>query len=268
MSRPATLIVETAQRAAGPRPSEDRIFTTPNAVIILDGATQAIKLERNGAWIAQELGQRLADGLLDDPECELPKLLEGCIAELVDTYGLVPGQAPSTTVSIVRLANDRLDVMVLCDSPVIVLDADGQVHEIRDDRLDDVSRSIERPPGRRDLTDPRWVKVVEDFEAHRNQPGGFWVPSATPEAARYSIERSFDAGSVDTAVLLTDGASAGVDDYGVPSTWSEGVEIANRSAEEFIALVQTTEASDPDCKRWPRTKRHDDKSIAVAHVRP
>ncbi|MEM7338113.1 MAG: hypothetical protein AAF467_05665 [Actinomycetota bacterium] len=262
-----SLTVTTAARPARPdRPSEDRIFVTPNAVIILDGATQAIKLDRNGEWIAQELGQRLADGLEADPFCELPKLLEDRIGELVDTFGLEPGKAPSTTVSMVRLAGDRLDVMVLCDSPVIVLDRTGNIHQIRDDRLDDVSNSIQRPPGRPDLTDPEWIRTIEEFESHRNQPGGFWVPSATPEAARYSIERSFDAADVDTAVLLTDGASAGVDDYAVPPNWAEGVEVAKRSAAEFVALVHATEESDPDCEHWPRSKIHDDKSVAVVKV--
>ncbi|MCP4963455.1 MAG: hypothetical protein GY925_29825, partial [Actinomycetia bacterium] len=225
-----------------------------------------IKLDRNGAWIAEELGQRLADGLVTEPECELPKLLESCIAELVDTYELAPGHAPSTTVSMVRLANGRLEVMVLCDSPVIVLDTDGRIHQVRDDRLDEVVRSIERPPGKPDMTDARWIRTVEAFESHRNQPGGFWVPSATPEAARHAIQQTFNASTVDTAVLLTDGASAGVDDYGVPPTWLEGVQVAKRSADEFITLVQTTEESDPDCTRWPRTKPHDDKSIAVLQV--
>ncbi len=262
-----SLNVTTAARPAQPgKPSEDRIFVTPNAVIILDGATQAIKLDRNGEWMAQELGLRLADGLEADPMCELPKLLEDRIGELVDTFGLEPGKAPSTTVSMVRLAGDRFDVIVLCDSPVIVLDRSGDVHQIRDDRLDEVSNSIERPPGRPDLTDPRWIRTVEEFESNHNQPGGFWDPSATPDAARYAIERSFDAADVDAAVLLSDGASAGVDDYGIPPTWAEGIQIAKRSAIEFGALVQATEESDPDCEHWPRSKAHDDKSGAGVRV--
>lgn len=267
MPSPPSLIVETATLpGSSGTPSEDRIFTTDNAVIILDGATQAIKLERNGEWIAEELGQRITAGLQTDPLCDLPGLVEHCIAELVTTYELTPGHAPSTTVSMIRLAEDRLDVMVLCDSPVIILDTKGEIHQIRDDRLDEIAASIERPSGKRDMNDPRWIKTVEEFESHRNQPGGFWVPSATPEAARHSIERSFDVGTIDTALLLTDGASAGVDDYGIPTTWAEGIELAQRSADEFVALVHSTEEGDPDCERWPRSKRHDDKSVAVAQL--
>lgn len=266
MSAGPALRVRTAERPGGERPSEDRIFQTPNAVVVLDGATQAFALERDGAWIADELGGRLADGLIASPDADLVPLLERCLADLIDSYDLVPGEAPSTTVNIVRLNADRVDVLVLCDSPVIVLDRSGQVHEIRDDRLAAASASVLRPSGLRDMTDPRWIKAAEDFEALRNHPDGFWVPSATTEAARHSIERSFPVNSIDAILAMSDGVSAGVDDYRIPASWIEAIQLANEAPERLVALVHETEASDPNADRWPRTKRHDDKALAVITI--
>ncbi|MEM9611616.1 MAG: hypothetical protein AAGA59_01630 [Actinomycetota bacterium] len=264
MSADPALVIRTAERAATPdKPSEDRIFQTPNAVIVLDGASQAIKLERDGGWMAEQLGRRLADGLLAEPDCNLPKLLEASITDMVDTYELVPGESPSATSSIVRLSDRRLDVMVLCDSPVIVQTVDGEIHQIRDDRLDEIADSIPRPPGHRDMTDPRWIEVVESFEAHRNQPGGFWVASATPEAARHTIERSFEVDQVGTVLAMTDGLSIGVDQYGIPATWSDAIALAASDPLALIDAVHQAEESDTERTRWRRSKVYDDKSLAV-----
>ncbi len=239
---------------------------TPTAAVVLDGATQAVPLDRSGGWIAETLGRLVADGLKDAPSTPLGPLVEASLADLVAAFGLEPGAAPSTTVSIVRLDGAWIDVYVLCDSPVVVLDRSGAVHQVRDERLARLWASFTWPPGRRDMTDPRWVDVVERFEGWRNHPDGFWVASATPSAARYAIERRFPAAEVEVVVAATDGAAAGVDAYGVPATWSEAIAQARRDPGRFLAGVHATEEGDPDGVRWPRTKRHDDKAVAVIEV--
>ena len=67
-----------------------------------------------------------------------------------------------------------------------------------------------------------------------------------------------------TVVLLTDGAAAGVDDYATPTTWQEAlIDLDNRGPATFLAEVHAIENEDPDARRWPRSKRRDDKTIAV-----
>lgn len=167
----------------------------------------------------------------------------------------------------VRLNGDVVDVLVLRDSPVIVLHADGTVREVRDGRLADTVASIQRPDGLADMTDARWITAVTSFEQLRNHPDEFWCTSATPEAARHAIEWHHSAAEIDTILAMTDDASAGVDEYGVPATWHEAIQFAAADPAGLLALVHNTEASDPNATRWPRTKCHDDKAIAVASLR-
>lgn len=260
-----SLIVRTAERPGSPdRPSEDRIFTTPNAVIVLDGATQAIPLERDGGWIADELGRRLVAALTGDPGGELVPMLERCIAAMVDEHDLRPDTAPSTTVNIVRRNGDALDVLVLCDSPVIVLDTAGQIHEIRDDRLNEVIARI-RPRGSlQALPAGERMALISRFEAQRNQPDGFWCVTATPEAAQQAIVASFAVAQVDAVLAVTDGVAVGVLDYGYPPDWRLAFAVAGEHPQNLVDLVHEAEASDPDCSRWPRSKCHDDKAAALA----
>jgi hypothetical protein len=129
------LTVRTAQRRGSTtRPSEDRIFQTDNAVIVLDGATQPIPLERSGGWYADQLGRALTNELEADPFVDLAHLLGRSIATIARRYDLVvrrlfrsvvkqppgqgfripnhpdcmcdaplvPGTAPSATIAILR----------------------------------------------------------------------------------------------------------------------------------------------------------------------
>lgn len=263
-----SLVVRTAERPGGDRPSEDRIFATDNAVIVLDGATQYLNHERDGGWIAEQLGQLLTNGLTLDPAIDLVHLLEQSIATLVDEYQLTPGASPSTTVNIVRAIDDVLDVLVLCDSPVIVLGTNGQVHEIRDDRLAETMGRLQRPSGRVDLNQQIWRDLLAQFEALRNHPNGFWAASATPEAARYAVLARFPISDIDLALAMTDGVAAGVDEYGEPPDWTTAAAIARTRPADLIDLVHRVELTDPDTTRWPRSKCHDDKAIAVVGLAP
>lgn len=258
------LTIEIAQLPGGNGPSEDRVFVTPNAVIVLDGATQIRKLERDGGWIAQQLGQRLADHLTREPEAPPVDVLERSLVDLVAAYDLEPRSAPSTTVNMARLTNCKVDVLVLCDSPVAVQLTDRRIQVVRDDRLQNVLRSIQRPPGRRNMRDPAWQRAVAQFEARRNARGGFWVASADPQAAREAITRSFPLEDVVAVVSMTDGIAIGMDEYRSPPSWEEAITLATTvGPQTLVDLVHATEVLDADCTRWPRTKPHDDKALAV-----
>ena len=262
-----TFELATAERPGGHGPSEDRIVVVGRTVVVIDGATQAVPLTRSGGWLADRLGRALAVRLEHTQSQALASVLHDAIAEVVAEHGLVRGEAPSATVSIVRFGPAEVDVLVLCDSPVMVATVDGRIEPVRDDRIDDAVASVELPPGRRDLSDQRWRAAVEAVETRRNRPGGFWCVSASPEAAWEAVNRSFPVGEVRAVALMTDGVSVGVDRYRTPPDWNEAIELALDDPEALVNLVHATEEGDPDAQRWRRSKRHDDKAIAVARRR-
>jgi hypothetical protein len=49
----------------------------------------------------------------------------------------------------------------------------------------------------------------------------------------------------------------------VAHTWLTAADLARTDPSRLVTLVHDTEAHDPDRRRWPRSKRHDDKTIAV-----
>lgn len=265
MSTDSPLTFRVAQQAGDPnKPSEDRVFLTPNASIVLDGASQWTPLERSGGWIADELGRRLQTGLMESPHRDLRDLLDQAANGLIDTFDLKPGHAPSTTVNIVRASDEHVDILVLCDSPVVVLDTEGSVHQVRDDRLAATASSLGKPPGELDRSTDQWQRYIKDFESLRNHHAGFWCVSATRDVASQTAPSRFAKADLQAVLALTDGASVGVDRYRNPPSWLEAFDRASKDPTLLIRAVNAAEIADADRTRWPRSKIHDDKTVVLA----
>lgn len=138
MPTAASPLIRTATHDGSAGLSQDRIFVTDTAVIVLDGASQPAVTERDGGWLAEQLGRELA-GRLDDDR-DLGDFLGEAIETVADRFGLSPGSSPSTTVCMVRWSAMEVHTLVLGDSPIVVRLVDGGVVEVRDDRLSQVGR--------------------------------------------------------------------------------------------------------------------------------
>ncbi|HWU05877.1 MAG TPA: protein phosphatase 2C domain-containing protein [Streptomyces sp.] len=271
--------VTTGELPGGGRPSEDRIHQAPEAVIVLDGVSTVSDDQPRGGWYAQMLGEHLVAGLNDAPDVDLRQLLESAIATMVRDHGLVPGASPAATVSILRHCGDRIDTLVLADSPVVAFTTSGQIRQVRDDRL---ARLVaDRPEltayqaalrSGRGFDNPGHRVLLQQLRAHQmlhvNQqvPGGYWVAEAVPEAARHAVVRSWPTSDITDILVMTDGVSSGVEDYGLYSSWEEMAGACRAQGPgHVVRTIHEAEATDSDGRRWPRYKCHDDK--ALAHLR-
>jgi hypothetical protein len=242
--------IRTAERPAPGRPTEDRIFTTKNAAVLLDGVTSTRPPARNGAWYAQTLGEQLTKQLTttdNDTYSEstpLTDLLATAITTVNKNHGLTPADSPATTVAIVRWTTDKIDVLVLADSPVITFGTTTTV--IADTRI-----AALRP-------------TTTNILAWKNRPGGYWVAEADPEAAHQAITTTLPRNSVEKVILATDGVSCGVDDYKIFPTWQSVLDqITKNGPEAVLDRVRAAELSDPTHTKWPRHKTHDDQALAL-----
>lgn len=109
--------VFTGELAGESNVSEDRVFVTSNAAIVLDGVT-AVEASHagGGGWYADALGRRLVELLNADPAGHLPDLLEKAIWDVGTSAGLVPGRSPASTVAILRWTDAYVDGLVLGDT--------------------------------------------------------------------------------------------------------------------------------------------------------
>ena len=253
------------------RPTEDRVVQLPHAVIVADGATSLRDDELSGGWYAERLCAALATRLTEDPSGDLRTLLAEAIAALVDEHGLVAGAAPSSTVSVLRWSDDLVDALVLADSPVVVF-TDVGPHLLADERLANVAVAAPGRSYRQRLRDgggygPEHAAALRASGARtsrlRNVEGGFWVAEADPAAAAQAHTGNWPRDHVTAALLATDGMSCGVDDYHI-FDWSQVLAHATATGPAAVlSMVRAAEVTDPNGTRWPRPKRHDDKTLVL-----
>lgn len=250
------------------RPTEDRVVLLPGAVVLADGATALWPTERGGGWYADRLCAALAAGLTERPSAALADVLAGAIAGVAAEYDLVPGAAPSSTVAMLRWTADRVDALVLADSPVVVF-TDAGAEVLADDRI----AALPRPGGYRGRLragggfGPGHVDALRASGAAtgrlRNVPGGFWVAEADPAAAAQAATASWPRAGLRAALLASDGVSCGVDDYQI-FDWPGALALAaDAGPAAVLARVRAAERADPDGARWPRPKPHDDQALVL-----
>lgn len=266
--------ISTAATLRGDRATnQDQVVMVEGAVAVLDGATSWLHAHdgpdpKDGGWYARRLGQALTVRL-PGHDRPLTEILAEAIAHVRDVHALAPGDSPYSTASVARWAGDHLDVLVLGDSPALIQLSSGEATLVCDDRLS-TTAPAERAAYREHLRSDRgfdttFADLIADVQRTErlsfNQPHGFWVAEADPAAASHAICRTLPIEELDAVVLMSDGAAAGVTDYELTDWAGLPVELGKSGVSDWLRRVHATELSDPNGRRWPRTKKHDDKTI-------
>jgi len=246
---------ELATMAGAPgRPNEDYAAAGPGWAVVLDGATQADGVDtgcvHDVPWLVRHLAAALI-GQLGVSTAPLAQILAGAIEATCRAHAgscdLANPDSPSSTVAIVRVAGDALDCLVLGDSPVL-LQAGERITAVTDDRVDHL-----RPGGR------PYSRVL--VRAKRNAPGGFWVASTDPGAAREAV--CVSAAGVTHAALLTDGVTRLVGCYGYD--WPGVFAVLRQDGPAaLIDRVRAAERAAPPAGGKP----HDDATAVYARLAP
>jgi hypothetical protein len=220
------------------------------------------------------LAARLVDEHRASPAAPLAELLAGAISSVRDDHGGTcdlshPG-TPAATVCLVREARERLDYLVLCDSP-LVLDLGDRVDVVNDERFSAVAADIRAAALVRggvgtdaQVERQRWSALQRQERV--NQSGSYWIAAADPRAAAEAVIGAVSLrgeGRARRAALLTDGASCAVDRFGIMD-WPELLAVVtNDGPAELIRRVRAFERADRSGLARPRYKQHDDAAVAV-----
>jgi len=251
--------------------SADKIFTTGNAVIMLDGASAIEPVPVAPDIYADALGTHLRDHLDADPAADLVEVLAAAIADVTAHCGLRAGHSPSSTVTIVRHHGDDLDVLVLGDNLVVLPPA-----AVSDDRMDRLDLAARRAYRQRLAAgygfDDEHRRTLRDLQAAqaglRNRAGGYWIAEADPRAAHHAVTRRFPVADVPWAVLATDGAYEPVRHLNIDD-WAHLATLTSTGLHDLLSQCQDWEATvDPLAQDLPRAKQSDDKSLALATFHP
>ena len=260
----------TAAQLPEPPHGADRVVVTGNAVMVLDGASAFEPADVPPGEYASRLGAAIAAALAVAPEAPLPSVLGEAITATAAELGLA-GDAgcPSSTVAMARLADGALDLLALGDSYIFYGTGPG-TGTLTDDRLAGLHLPQQRQYRERLAAGGGYGDAHRDLlralqrgqRLRRNRPGGYWIAAADPAAASHALAITLPATAETWAVLATDGVvntarHLGLDDW--PALARSGPADLARLLRHCQDWEQHT---DPDGRRFPRSKRHDDKAVA------
>jgi hypothetical protein len=250
--------------------NEDFAVVSPSAAVLLDGAGIPAGIEsgcaHGVAWFARTLGTALLARACDPASDSLSGCLRGAIAAVRSLHGgtcdLEHPWTPTATVVAIRVRHGELEYLVLTDSSLVLTQAGGPLQVVTDRRLDAALRGTRMALDRVALRDPAYAAAFRDHmqavQGLRNTPAGFWVAAADPAVADHALTGSCPIAGLESALLVSDGASRPADLFGLVS-WAELTEIVRRDGPaELIRQVRAAEAADPDGRRWRRSKATDD----------
>lgn len=260
--------IVAATRAGGSN-NQDRYTIGRDFVVLLDGATSvAGDRSHDPGWFAEQLATAIAAELTGSST--IPDAVANGIATTRDAYGLTTETSPTSTVAVARWSRGELETYVLGDSPVIVLRADGTevVHE--DHRLAHVA-AAERAAYRDSLAAGRGydathratlVELQAEQARRRNQHGGYWIAGTDPAAGHHGILHTTALDDIKAVMLASDGVAR--DRHSTAARWRDlYAEAIEHGPDHVLRDIHDAETSDSDGRRWPRAKRHDDKTLVV-----
>ncbi|TDC41903.1 hypothetical protein [Micromonospora sp. KC213] len=253
------------------RPSEDFVAASQSTVVVLDGLTAPAELGtgcRHGTpWYVANLGTQLLQAASIAPHRPLADILAQSIESVANqhknTCDLRHPGTPSAAVAMLRNESESVDYLVVFDC-VIVLDGPAGLEIHTDLRVDGFAQAEHEATRKCRLGTPEHRDAVTALVAaqrpHRNQPDGYWVAAANPETAAHAVTGT--RSHVDSAALLTDGASSLADRYHQVN-WPQLLTLLHRHGpQHLIDRVRAIENTDPHGARWPRYKRSDDATAA------
>ncbi len=258
------------------RPTEDRVVRLPHAVVVADGATSLRDDELSGGWYAEHLCAALADRLTRHPRGDLKDLL----ADAIDRARrrARPGARRGAVQHGGRAALGATTWwtrLVLADSPSSCSPTSARTCW----PTTGWPRGRRNPGGYRQRLregggyGPEHAAALRASGARHQQTAqrrrrflgrggrsGRRGHTRTPAAGR--------ATHVTAALMATDGMSCGVDDYHI-FDWPQVLAHADGDGPAAVlAMVRAAEVTDPDGVRWPRPKRHDDKTLVLVRSDP
>lgn len=260
-----------ATDAAPGRPNEDFAVASTDVAVVVDGAGIPFGGCHHGvAWYAQQLGVHTLAALIGTPERPLAEGLAAGIAAVADlhrdTCDLTSPGTPCAAVGILRIGPESVDALALSDVSIVVdldtgpeVTCDLSIEEISGTEPDAVAgMRFGTPEHAAALT-----ALVKRQTATRNRADGWWVAAADPNAAQYARTASYPRSSARRASAFSDGATRPVDQMAIHG-WPEYLDLLDKVGPAgLIAQVRSIERNDPDGVRYPRTKRHDDASVAM-----
>ncbi|WP_431036747.1 hypothetical protein ACQYWQ_21670 [Streptomyces sp. P6-2-1] len=244
-------------------------------LVLLDGVTPpegATGCVHSVPWYVSRLGGALNELSVSRPDLTLREILASSIRRTAElhraTCDLSHPRTPQATVVLARWDGARAEHLVLSDSVLLLVEQDGAVRAVLDDRIERLPLAAERAAvrdatedGEREAARAAYVRAVESL---RNAEGGFFTAAADPDVAARALTGETPLAGLHCLIALSDGATRWTERFHQGDWTALATLLRNRGPRALLTEVRRLERSPEGTAK--RGKQHDDASVIVAEV--
>ncbi|THJ76191.1 hypothetical protein E7Y31_01200 [Candidatus Frankia alpina] len=260
--------------------NEDAAGCRPDGLWVIDGATPlggeaAVDGRSPAAWLSGTADAFLARVPWEGrPLRTVLRDLIGHVRAEGRRAGLQTDGFPTATLSLARVLDDRLDLCLLGDSPILLRQPGATVLEFLDPQfvgveealLDQVRTALDRGEVAADAYAGAGAGNRER-RRRRNTPRGSWVLADVPAAADHAFVTSVAVAPGTELVVMSDGFSRAVSPFSLVRDDTALLDeiVAGRES-DLLDRLRAAERADPTCARFPRFGMSDDATMLYAHL--
>ena len=225
-------------------------------------------------WLVNRANARLQK--LAAQDMPLEELLEELVAGLIQDFSAAATKVdlpadydpPAACLIFARRFGDRWKALRLGDSCLLARHDDGTQHVVAASPNNALDHWLTREARqRRDagVTDIKallaeFAPRLKQGRSRRNRPDGYSILEASRDAL--AMPEIIELGRPSQILLCTDGYYRAVDHYHLHDNGSL-LDASAAGVSEVLSALRAVEASDPDCRRYPRFKPADDATAVM-----
>ena len=264
--------------AIGNQVNEDYVAVGSTYAVLLDGASgitgTRVLPHHSGSdaqWFSHFVGDRICDYL--DVSCGIVDSIRLAVDDsrvYIGEHGVTDNEElfPSSTLVVVSVSGELIDIVSLGDSPVFIGLKDGSLVTMSDARIAELDQAavdamVDCSRGRAMTGVQKRAAVNDILLANRqlkNRPEGYWILDPTGVALEHLNVRRFSVKDIDYVCAMSDGLERAFDLFGLADPAAFLATATRESFGKLIVRLRAEENLDPDFDHYPRFKLHDDAS--------
>lgn len=196
--------------------------------------------------------------------------------DFIVEYGVTDNEDlfPSSTLVVVSVAGDLVDIVSLGDSPVFIGLKDGSLVTMSDSRIAELDQAavdamVDHSRGSV-MTGVQKRAAVNDIlltnRQLKNKPDGYWILDPSGVALDHLNVRRFCIAAIDYVCAMSDGLERAFNLFGLADPAAFLSDATRESFYELLVRLRAEENLDPDFDRYPRLKLHDDASCFMLRL--
>ncbi len=264
--------------------NEDSCYATENFMFVVDGATGLYKTNytpftSDAVWLSQYISNYLKEEL-SNIDKSLGEIVSDAVKSSVNAFESYYSEQkevgyPSATGSIVRINENKLEYLVIGDSPILIEDKNGTVTELFEPQLRKLDKSViadmVEHAGTKGLHINESIEFVREKLRHNrglaNTPEGYHSISKDISVGEKALTGEFLIKDIKTVAILSDGFAQHFELLKCSENATDFMsQLKSKSINELYSEITASQNSDPHFNQYPRIKHSDDASIVVGQL--